>query len=84
MDKVSQMANWQFSEKTVADFFLIFEGPFVGPLCHLAVRPTFPNCLNGNLVTVLSLNYHSAVQTQTQMQTETEAYRMHSPMSHMG
>ena len=39
---------------------------------------TFPKWLNGNLATVLSLNCHAAVQTQTQ--TEPEAYRMHLPV----
>ena len=43
--------------------------------CHLAVRPTFPNLTTGNSATVLPLNSHSAIQTQTQ--TEPEAYRMH-------
>ena len=42
---------------------------------HLPIRPTFPNVTNGNSATVLSLNYHSAIQTQTQ--TEPEAYRIH-------
>ena len=42
---------------------------------HLAVQLTFPNLMNGNLVTALS---HSAIQTHTQTQTEPEAYRMHN------
>ena len=44
---------------------------------HLATRLTFSNLMNGNSTTVLSLNCHSVVQTQTQMQTEPEAYRRH-------
>ena len=44
---------------------------------HLAIQLTFPNLMNGNLMTVLSPNCHSAVQTQTQTQTEPEVYGMH-------
>ena len=32
--------------------------------------PLYPNLMNVNLATVLSPNYHSAVQTQTQTQPE--------------
>ena len=42
--------------------------------------PTFLKWLNGNSVTVLSPNCHSAIQTQTQ--TEPEAYRMHHMLMH--
>ena len=59
------MAKWQFKDKTVDEL------PF------LTVQLTFPNLINGNSVTVLLLNRHLAIQTQTQMQTEPEAYRMH-------
>ena len=45
------------------------------PNYHLAIRPTFPNLMNGNSATVLSPNCRSAIQTQTQ--TELEAYRTH-------
>ena len=44
---------------------------------HLAIQPTFPEWLNGNLATVLSSKYYSAIHTQTQTQTELEAHRMH-------
>ena len=37
----------------------------------------YPNLMNGNSATVLSLNYHSAAQTQTQTQTEPEVFRKH-------
>ena len=47
------------------------------PYYHLTIQPTFPEWLNGILVTVLMMNCHSAVQTQTQTQMEPEAYRMH-------
>ena len=40
-----------------------------------------PNYHSSDLVTVLSLNYHSAIQTQTQMLTEPETYRMHIAFS---
>ena len=45
---------------------------------NLAIQLTFPNLMNGDLATVLWLNCHSAIQTQTQTQTEPGAYRMHS------
>ena len=37
----------------------------------------YPNLMNGNLVTVLLLNDHSVVQTQTQIRTELEVCRKH-------
>ena len=38
----------------------------------------YPNLTNGNSTTVLSLNYHSAIQTQTQTQTESEVFGKHT------
>ena len=70
------MAKWQFSDKTVT-------------VSEKSVKwhGLYPNLMNGNLATVSSLNYHSAIQTQTQ--TELEAYRMHHcvfeiPLAWMG
>ena len=48
---------------------------------QIAIRPfnqLYPNLANGNSVTVLLLNCHLAVQTQTQMQTEPEVFRKHN------
>ena len=53
------MAEWQFGDKTVAEL----------PFGH---STTFPNLTNGNSVTVLLLNCHSAIQTRTQSQRQTE------------
>ena len=47
---------------------------------YSAIPPIFLKWLNGNSVTVLSPNCHSAIQTQTQ--TEPEAYRMHHMLMH--
>ena len=41
---------------------------------HLSDVEKSVEWLNGNLATVLSPNCHSAVQTQTQMQTEPEVF----------
>ena len=59
-----------------------FEFEFERPNGNLETKQppnyhTFPEQPNGNLATVLLPNCHLAVQTQTQMQTEPEAYRMH-------
>ena len=61
-----QITIWTFWKKSVQ--WLNDIQPFDRP---------YPNLANGNLATILSLNYHSAVQTQTRTQTELEVFRKH-------
>ena len=44
----------------------------------------YPNLTNGNSATVLSSNYHSSVQTQTQTQMEPEVFRKQGDMFRTG